>query len=150
VSRDPTTEPYTEISPPSLTVSPEGVTVTWIELLGQGLVRARVGVAPRRPGRLVVVDRAAPVVRPLSTRAGGTAWLVQHNDILTESAELRLVRLDASRARTVLARPHPYTGYFTAIAAGPDEVLVTGPEFDPDPARPTVRSLTLRLNPSCQ
>ena len=88
-------------------------------------------------------------MRPLVTADGGTAWVVQHNDTIAAAAELRLVHLDRLGVRTTFAGPFPYTGYFGAIATGPDEVLVTGPDFDPDPTRATVRSLTLRLSPSC-
>jgi len=150
VTRDPTTEPYTEIGGLHLMVSAQGVTVGWSELRGQGVAYARVGVALDEPGELVVLDEAAAVVRHWATASGEPAWVVQHNDTVRGEAELRVVRLDGPRARPVTAIPLPFTGFFAAHAAGPDEVLVTGAEFDPDPARATVRSLTLRLKASCQ
>lgn len=150
VSRNQTTESYTEIRSPSVMVLRDGVTLTWVEQRGPGVVMARVGIGVDDPGRLVLVDAAAPVVWPVLTEAQEPAWVVQHVNEISRADELRLLRLDGRSTTLVHAIPYPYTGFYAAAAAGPDEVVVTGSEFSPDPARPTVRSLTLRLNPSCQ
>lgn len=151
VSRNPTVEPYTEIPSISVLALPGGAALTWIESRGSSIVMARVGVRAGRPGQLLLVDESAAVVRPFATRDGEPAWLVQHVNEIAGSSELRLRRPDGRGVTTTLSIPYPYTGFFAPIATSePEEVLVTGSEFSPDPARPTVRSLTLRLYPSCR
>jgi hypothetical protein len=149
VSRNPTAATYTEIRQLHVMALPGGVTLTWSEAHEEAFVMARVGIGLDRPGRGVRVDDSSGLVRPFRTTSGEPAWLVQHDDADARSAELRLLRLDGERTRVTQAVPLPFTGFFTALAEGPDGVFVTGAEFDPDPTRPTVRSLNLRLTPSC-
>jgi len=151
VSRVATVATYTEIQDLFVSELPDGATVTWRELSRQGAsAMARVGISTDSPGTPLVVDAHAQQAKPLTLANGTPAWVVQHVSEITGLADLRLVRLEG-RGTTVSWRiPYPYTGYYAATPAGPNEVLVTGSEFDPDPARPTVRSLTLRLSSSCQ
>ena len=80
---------------------------------------------------------------------GVPTWVVDHIDPITQQSELRLVR-DTPEGVSITRRlPNPYTGFFGALPLAPSEVLVVGPEFNPDPAHPTVRSLILRLSSSC-
>jgi hypothetical protein len=151
VRRYPTAEPYTEIHRPSLVVLPGGITLTWIESspTGRDAARARVGLGVDDPGVEHLIDGAAQRVAPLAID-DDPVWIVEHIDPVTDLPELRVLRADGGRAEVSRAIPYPYTGWYAATPAGPDEVLVTGPEFDPDPARASVRSLTLRLNLSCR
>jgi hypothetical protein len=150
VSRDPTAEPYSNIRDPSVIVLADGATVTWIEIVGNGVVMSRVGVTPDNPGTLHVLDRSASFVRPFATERGEPVWLLRHHTPVATISDLRIMDVDADTVRVRQFIPDPYTGYFAALAAGPDEVIVTGSEFSPRPSRPTVRSLTLRLSPSCR
>lgn len=150
VSRDPTAEPYTEIVGPSVLAGPGGVSVTWTEARGAGLVRARVGVRPDDSGGLVTIDPSAPAVRTFSSSTGEPRWALWHTGPGSASDQLRIARVRGGVVETEQAMPYPYTGYFAVVAAGPDEVVVSGSEFSPDSTRPTVRSLTFRLNPSCE
>jgi hypothetical protein len=145
-----TVERYTQIRDISVAVLPGGVTLTWREVSEQGSrAMARVGLGTDAPGTLVSVDPKAEQAKPVATTAGVPAWVVHHTNDVPGSAELRFVRFNEGRADLIWTIPYPYTGYYAALATGPDEVLVTGSEFDPDPARPTVRSLTLRLSTTC-
>ena len=130
--------------------------MTWVERTGAGVARARVGVRPDDPGSLVVLDEAAPLVRSFATASDAPGWVTHRVDTSSGDSDLRLVLIrsgspgDDPSVFVAGEIPLPYTGPFDAIATGPTEVLVTGAEFSPDPARATVRSLTLRLNPSCR
>jgi hypothetical protein len=150
VSRVTTVDPYTEIVNLFLNATPAGVTVTWGELSAGGAVaKARVGIGPDTAGVALVLDSPAQQAKPIDAPDGAPAWVVQHVNSVTGLSELRLVRAEGRDVSVEWAIPYPYTGFYAATAASPDEVLVTGSEFDPDPARPTVRSLTLRLSSSC-
>jgi hypothetical protein len=150
VTRDVTVVPYTEILRPSVVVGPRGATLSWTEARGAGVVMARVGVGPESGGTPLTIDGSGRAVRTFSTASGEPRWALWHDSPVPGADQLRVVRVEASVVETDKAVPYPYTGYFAAAAEGPDQVVVTGSEFSPDPARPTVRSLTLRLNPSCQ
>lgn len=150
VSRNPTAEPYTEVPSMSVLALVDGAALTWMELGSSTTVMARIGVAPDRPGRLIVVDESAAVVRPFVTDEAEPAWVVHHVNDITGAEDLRLLLPEGLGVVTALSVPYPYTGFYAPIAVAPGEVLVTGAEFSPDPARPTVRSLTLRLSSSCQ
>ena len=109
-------------------------------------------------------ERGGPMARMTSDGAHVAAYLDVDAPRLVElpmdvdAREVRAAALDdrargvheGESVRIVRTKPFPYTGFFAVTAGEPEGVVVTGPEFDPDPARPTVRSLTLRLNPSCQ
>jgi hypothetical protein len=149
VHRFPTGETYSEIRKPKLTAVAEGLSLTWREEApgGRTTARARVGITVDDPGAALLLDDDPLRAEPVALPDGSMAWAVEHPNPI--SIELRLVREQGGEARRVATYFYPYTGWYAAVAAGPDEVLVTGSEFDPDPARPTVRSLTLRLNLSC-
>lgn len=143
--RYPTLDTYTEIRRPELLGLPAGVTLTWVETppSGDDLARAVVGIGPAESGHAVVIDRGGQRVDAVGLPDGAPAWVVLH------PPELRLIDLEQGRPRALRSLPYPYTGWFAATPIGPREVLVTGPEFNPDPAHASVRSLTLRLSPSC-
>lgn len=150
VSRDPATRPYTEVRAPSVVALPAGVTVTWTEAVGAGLARARVGAGLDDSGTLVTLDASAPAVRVLETPEGEPAWVSWHAGAVPGTSELRLLHAVGDSVEVDRSTPYPYTGFHAATVLESGEVVVTGPEFSPDPARPTVRSLTLRFNPSCR
>jgi hypothetical protein len=152
VSRNPTAEQYTELPGLSVAVLPGGVALTWIEATpgGELVALARHRITADDPGTLLVLDRGAERANPLSMPDGVPAWTVLHANTLTSTQELRFVRAEGDKASVLRVIPYPYTGWYAAMATGPNEVLVTGSEFNPDPAQPTVRSLTLRLNPFCR
>ena len=86
--------------------------------------------------------------------------MVDHLEPNGERSELRMVRyrppapgplepgssgvMDVTRLLQ-----NPFTGFFAALTTGLAGLTLVGPEFDPRPSRPTVRSLLLRLGPSC-
>ena len=151
VHRVATVETHTQIRGLYMTVLSGGVALTWREVSEQGsTAMARVGIDIDTAGTRLIVHANAQQAQSFEMAEGVLAWVVQHTNEATGSAELRLVRRDEGRADVIWTIPYPYTGYYAATASGPNEVLVTGSEFDPDPARPTVRSLTLRLSTSCQ
>jgi len=151
VSRVATVEAYTEIRDPFVTVLPEGVTVTWREVSAAGSpAMARVGVGADHPGELLLLDPSTEQAKPIGMPDGSPAWVVQHVNAVTGLDELRLLRIEGPGTHIAQRIPYPLRGFYAALATGPDEVLVTGSEFNPDPAHATVRSLTLRLSSSCQ
>ena len=150
VSRVWVAEAGTEIYEPRVTVLPGGVTVTWRSVGREALFAlARVEIRPGSAGRELMLDENAAQVVPLEMADGVPTWIVDHVNPITQQIELRLVRATPRSASVVLTVPSPYTGFFGAVSTAPYEVFVAGPEFNPDPARPTVRSLILRLSTSC-
>ena len=101
----------------------------------------------RAPTRL---DASAFQIVPLGPDRGRAAWLVRHVDAAEERAELRLFHTRAGGAvELTAAAPSPYAGSAAAMLTAPSEALVIGAEVSLDPMNGYVRSLILRLTPSC-
>lgn len=142
--------PGAEVSS-TIAADASGVSVGWTEVSG-GASRAyaRVDVTREEAGRRLTLDDNAAQLEAVAGLAGGHVWIVDHANDLTGTRELRLLRTDSPEGLEPLASfPNPYTGYFAALAIGARELVVVGPEFNPDPARPVVRSLLLRLSTRC-
>jgi hypothetical protein len=150
VSRVTVAERGTKVLYPGIAMHGPSMSVGWIALGPEGsTARARVGIAPGRDGTDVVLDESADQLVTLQS-GPEPEWIVGHRNLLTGSRELRFLRVDsAGSVERIASVPNPYTGFFSALATGVGEALVVGPEFDPDPARPTVRSLIVRLSDTC-
>jgi hypothetical protein len=136
---------------PGIASDSDGVSVGWSTLGPDGFrAYARVGIRRADPGTEVLLDDAAVQLVTVRGHDARSWFVVDHVDSVTSARELRLVGVDPSgRPHRLISVANPYTGYFAALATSATEALVVGPEFSPDPARPTVRSLLLRLSTSC-
>ncbi|HET9947744.1 MAG TPA: hypothetical protein VFQ22_02345 [Longimicrobiales bacterium] len=133
-----------------LTALASGATVTW-RAVGPASQEAMawVGVRGDQAGTLVVLDEYALQAAPLAMLDGTPAWLVHRVSPITGQHELRLVKEERGSPVRVAGLPNPFVAFYIARTTPSGQILAVGPEYDPDPARPTVRSLTLRLSIAC-
>jgi hypothetical protein len=111
---------------------------------------ARTGIRPGAADSIVQLDDNALHLYDLTMPDGSLAWVADHLiDGTLENKELRLLRLDGSRVVRLAAVRNPLTGFFAAQPAGPDEVLLVGPQMGRVQTETPVRSLILRLSTSC-
>lgn len=136
---------------PSLIADASGVSVGWTELSGRvSSAYVRTHVTATDLGRRLTLDQDAQQLEGLAGLDIGHVWIVDHANPVLATRDLRFLRVDSVGAGEQLATsPNPYTGYFAALAASPSEIVVVGPEFNPDPTRPVVRSLLLSLSTTC-
>ena len=144
-----------KVREPRITVRASGLEISWWLLGGaETPAHARVGLGLDREGVTVTLDASVFQTLPLADIGGAPAWVVNHLDRDRRSSELRLVRapLTAPNAtpgvRPIASVPNPYPSFFAALRVA-NEVVVIGPEPSPDPMRPAVRSLILRLSTNC-
>ncbi len=135
----------------SLVADASGVSVGWTELSGGvSPAYARVNVTDAGPAPRITLAEDAEQLEGVAGLAAGPVWIVDRPNGVLGTRELRVLRTDPLGAlEQIISLPNPYTGYFAALATSASEVVVVGPEFDPDPARPVVRSLLLRLSTAC-
>jgi hypothetical protein len=136
---------------PAVEWGPEGIAVSWQVASPQGLrAYSRVGIRPGdSPGSIVQLDDGAEYVYSTTMPDGSLAWIVEHIDPETGREELRLLRVEGTRVVRAATAPSPFTGFFRIQAAGPDEILLVGPQMGRAPPETPVRSVILRLSTSC-
>jgi hypothetical protein len=140
-----------KVRDPGITIFPTGVTVSWrVESREDVGAYAMVDVTPGGGGALVALDSAAWQVEPLSPPDDRPAWVVRHLAEDPPGVELRLLRArpDGS-AELVAAAPPGHPAGLASLALAPNEALVVGPQVGTDPAYRYLRSLIIRLSPSC-
>jgi hypothetical protein len=137
---------------PDLEIGRDGITVSWA-VNGPGgmpaFTRTRL-----RPGSesdsIVQLDDDVEYVHSLTMPDGSLAWLVEHHvDRDAQREELRLLRLDGANVVRTATVPSPFTGFLKVAPAGPNEVLLVGPQMGRVATETPVRSLILRLSTSC-
>jgi hypothetical protein len=136
---------------PSVVVQESGPAVSWVVASEEGWrAFARTGIRPGAADSIVQLDDNALHLYDLTMPDGSLAWVADHLiDGTLENKELRLLRLDGSRVVRLAAVRNPLTGFFAAQPAGPDEVLLVGPQMGRVQTETPVRSLILRLSTSC-
>lgn len=100
------------------------------------------------PGFVVDPD-VLPTFATVVSRAGDFFWLSQHA-VPGDSAnpgELRLVHRSGDTAKVLWRTPHPYLGWFSAIAYSDSDVLVVGPLLDR--TNEVLVSLLIRVRIEC-
>ena len=134
---------------PQLSVDSTGLTMTWLLQGAAGsAAMAALGVDGASAPEPVLLDPDAMQVIPLTLDERTPAWLVARELPSVLSSELLVVVSTRDGPVTGRALPNPYTGYFSATALG-SRITIVGPEFNPHPAHPTVRSLFTHLGASC-
>lgn len=135
---------------PSIAIFPDGVTVSWrVESGVDDGAYAMVGIGADGGGTTLRLDPRVLQVMSLRPPDGRPAWIVQHHDD-SGSVELRLLRRRPPfEADVVASTSSPYSAFLASLALAPSEALIVGPQVSSDPADPYVRSLILRLSPSC-
>jgi hypothetical protein len=133
--------------------SSEGTVLSWwvVDREGQPAARharAMVGLTEARDGRVVELDPDITHVVPVFRRSAFPVWVAEHNT-LTGSRELRFVAESFGVPRELASLPSPFTGPFAATAVGGSELLVSGPLFHADAARPRLVSLLIRATVEC-
>jgi hypothetical protein len=99
-------------------------------------------------GKAETVDHGSPRVVPVPVGDSAFLWIADHDDGLTGEPELRFIRRTPTGPLVMGVLPNPFTGYFSATWTDP-ELIIIGPEFNPSPGEPTVRSLIVRVTLSC-
>jgi len=120
----------------------------WLRVNADGPSAWVVGVdsaTARPPARL---EAHAVWLTPVAG-AGPPLWLTVAPEPETEGTRIRLHGLAANGPRLLADLPNPFEGPVRALRDGPDHVIVVGPEAQRASPTPFVRSLTLRLNLSC-
>ena len=140
-----------KVRSPSVTPSPEGVTVSWrVESRGDLGAYAVVGIGEGAGGAPVALDPSVLGIMALNPPGGPPQWLVTHADEATQSVQLRLLSPGSPFGPRRLAdTPSPFVAFQAALALSVNDVLVVGPEYDPEPPNSLLRSLILRLSTSC-
>jgi hypothetical protein len=139
-----------EIRHPSLQVRGGAAAVSWVLVSGAGAhAFARVGIDAGQAGETVALDDYALHLYSMTMPDGSLAWVAEHADPEAQRKELRLLRLEGSRAVVTATAPSPFTGFFRAQPSGPNEVLLVGAQMGLVPTETPVRSLILRLSASC-
>jgi hypothetical protein len=137
---------------PTLLPGPDGLTLGWVigSLDGRRTAWAAEGVRPDAPIRTFPLGVEAVQVVSLVLDDGRSVWIVHHSPDDGVGQELRVYTRSPDGEPTLIgAFEHPYTGYFGAVAQDGTDFVVVGPDFSPDPTRPTVRSLVKRMRVSC-
>jgi hypothetical protein len=141
-----------KVRDPGVTIFPTGVTVSWrVESREDAGAYAMVDVTPEGGGTLVALDPAVWQVSPLSPPDDRPAWVVRHLMADSPEVELRLLRAGPNHASAelVAATPPGHPAGLAALAITPSEALIVGPQVGTDPAYQYLRSLIIRLSPSC-
>jgi hypothetical protein len=137
---------------PTLLPGPDGLTLGWVlgSLDGTRTAWAAEGVRPDAPVRTFPLEVEAVQVASVVLDDGRSVWIVHSSPDDGVGQELRVyTRSPDGEPSLIGAFEHPYTGYFGAVAQGGTEFVVVGPDFSPDPTRPTVRSLVKHMRVSC-
>jgi hypothetical protein len=144
-----------KVREPRITVRGSGLEISWWLLGGADMpAHARVGFGLDREGVTLTLDASVFQMIPVADIGGAPAWVVNHLDPERRSSELRLVHAPltalnaAPGVRPLASVPNPYPSFFAALRVA-NEVVLIGPEPSPDPMRPPVRSLILRLSATC-
>ena len=140
-----------KVREPGITIFPAGVTVSWrVESREDMGAYAMVDVTPEGGGALVALDPSVWQVEPLSPPDDRPAWLVRHLSEDPPGVELRLLRAHPEEGVEILAATAPgHPAGLASLALAPSEALVVGPQVGTDPAYQYLRSLIIRLSPSC-
>jgi hypothetical protein len=77
------------------------------------------------------------------TSVGGVYWVV---DALAENRAVALMQIRGSAVHTLWRTPTPFNGYFGVAASGTNQILISGPDFEPGRLLVT---LLIRLSLAC-
>jgi hypothetical protein len=137
-----------KVRSPTIMPVGDGVTVSW--LLGDGGAYALVGIGPGGERTPVDLDPDASRVLPFAPADQEPLWLIAHADPGSQERGLELLAPGSPFGpRRVGSLPSPFVLSHTAAVVSPTELVVVGPQYDPDPANGFLRSLILRLSTSC-
>jgi hypothetical protein len=127
----------------------EGVLTWWAtdRATGIPIARAMIGLSANQDGRTLELDPVAAWVTPVFGSGPFPMWVVDHAQ--GNAHWLRVLGESRGVARELLAVPSPYTGFFAAAAVSSAELLISGPLFHADPARPRLVSLLIRARVEC-
>ena len=111
--------------------------------------RAMIGVTETANGRIVEVDPDVTYSTPVVGLPRFPAWVTEHN---TEAGrrEIRFITDSIGKSFLLGTIPSPFTGIFAATASGESDILVSGPLFQADSARPRLVSLLIRAHVECR
>ena len=111
--------------------------------------RAMIGVTETTNGRIVEVDPDVTYSTPVAGLPRFPTWVTEHN-AEGGSREIRFITDSLGKSYLLGALPSPFTGIFAATASGDSDILVSGPLFQADSARPRLVSLLIRARVECR
>ena len=138
---------------PRLLSSPGGMVLSWF-ILDRGALpptnraRAMIGLGDTRDGQIVELDPDINHVTPVVDFTRFPIWVTDHN-ASPQQRTLRFLTDSAGHPRELASIPNPFTGFSAATALSASEILVSGPLFHADPARPRLVSLLIRMRVEC-
>jgi hypothetical protein len=140
---------------PRFTRSSSGTVMSWWIMDEQGQppaqrARAMIGLTPLRDGRTLELDSDVNQVLPVNGPTRFPLWVAEHNDRDTGAREIRVLADSSGSMQVLAAFPSPFTGPFGVAAIDASEILVSGPLFHADPARPRLVSLLIRARVECR
>lgn len=140
---------------PRFTSSPAGTVLSWWVMDREGQppahrARAMVGLTASRDGPVVELDPDVNHVTPVVGYTRFPLWVAEHNNTITGEREIRFLSDSAGHSQMLASVPSPFTGPFAATTIGASDILVSGPLFHADSARPRLVSLLIRARVECR
>ena len=138
---------------PRVMMSPEGTVLSWFVQDREAVpsvrrLRAMIGLSHGRDGRIVQLDPDVNHVTPVVGFTRFPIWVTDHN-VSPQQRTLRFVTDSAGHPRELASMPNPFTGFSAATAVDASGILVSGPLFEADSARPRLVSLLIRARVEC-
>jgi hypothetical protein len=140
-----------KVRDPGITIFSTGVTVSWrVESREDMAAYTLVDVTTEDDGVLLTLDPRVWQVMPLTPPDDRPAWVVRHLVEDPPGVELRLLRPGRDGGAELVAATAPgHPAGQASLALAPTEALIVGPQVEADPAYRYLRSLIIRLSPSC-
>lgn len=129
-------------------LSPDGSRMTWWSQMGDRReARAILDLTLADP-QVLVIDSSVVQVEPiLATNYVG--WVADHIDTGSGNRELRFIRAEGDRAKTIAAFPNPFDGGFAVAPQRGDGISLIGPRLEHSDSGTILVSLQLRYAVKC-
>ncbi len=137
---------------PRVTMSARGVVLSWsIDDLTVTPVarRVRTMAITETGGGVIELDSDIDHFTPVTGFARFPLWITQHRTV-AGTREIRYLADSIGGAAVLGTSVNPFTGPMAATATGASDILVSGPLFQADSARPRLVSLLIRARVECR